>query len=707
MEMDKLIKSVKTWKKMGIDIMVKKASKTRELFYEDPYIREFEAQVVEITGREVVLDQTAFYPAGGGQPGDTGFIADSKVINTIRKDGKIIHILDEEPRFSVGDRVFCKLDWQKRYIIMRSHTAEHIISRILILKFGDIEFAGTQFGEKRSRIDVRNLPVLSDEQLCEIEEEANAIVRENYPVKTFVLKREDAEKYLSKYKPASYLIPPSVQDVRIVEIDDFDAWACGGTHVRSTGEIGYIDILTCKKVGKNTVRIYFTIRDEGSREKRARKKIVLLRPRGTRDFLPDEMMIREEVIEKIKSVFEAYGFLPLETPAIERGEILAAKGAGGPEILKEAYLFTDKGGRTIGLRYDLTVPLARVIAMNPGLPLPFKRYQIGKVWRYGDVAKGRYREFWTADVDIVGSDSMLADAEIIACTIDVFSSLGFEDFVVRLNNRKVLNALIKYVGVELDRAIDVLRTIDKLDKIGREGVREELKQKGISEDIINRIMDLISIRGEPEEVLAKLKEMLKGVGEGEEGIRELEEILHYLEEMGVKSRIKIDLSLARGLDYYTGPIFEVSAGDKIGSLAGGGRYDDMIGLFAGRKIPAVGVGIGVDRIIDVMKERGMISEKYKRMVLVAYVNEKHIDKALQIAQLLRRNRIPTIIDLRKRNLKRQLKYANVLNIPFVVIIGAKELEQGVVKLRDMMERAEEDIEISQLPSVLKKKLEQI
>ena len=442
-------------------------------------------------------------------------------------------------------------------------------------------------------------------------------------------------------------------------------------------------------------------------ERRSKAKISLLRPRGTRDLLPDEMLLREEVIGKIKEVFETYGFLPLETPAIERGEILSAKGAGGPEVLKEAYLFTDKGGRTIGLRYDLTVPLARVIAMNPGLPMPFKRYQIGKVWRYGDVAKGRYREFWTADIDIVGSDSMLADAEVIACTIDVFSSLGFEDFVVRLNNRKILNALIKYAGIEPGKAMDVLRTIDKLDKIGREGVEEELKMKGIPEGIIGKLMELIDMRGEPEEVLDRVRETLKGVEEGEEGIRELEEILHYLGEMGVRSRVKIDLSLARGLDYYTGPIFEVSAGEKIGSLAGGGRYDEMIGMFAGRRAPAVGVGIGIDRIVDVMKERGLIGKRYKKMVLVAYVKEEYIDKALQIAQSLRRSGIPTMIDLRRRNLKRQLKYANVLDIPLVVIVGAKELERGMVKLRDMVKRTEEDVEISRLAVVLDEKLKAI
>ncbi|MEM7819962.1 MAG: ATP phosphoribosyltransferase regulatory subunit, partial [Candidatus Aenigmatarchaeota archaeon] len=271
-------------------------------------------------------------------------------------------------------------------------------------------------------------------------------------------------------------------------------------------------------------------------------KIKLSIPRGTRDFLPEEMIARQEILDRVRSVFELFGFVPIETPAIENFEILSAKGAGGDEILNETYNFDDKAGRKIGLRYDLTVPLARVVAMNPGLNLPFKRYQIQNVWRYGDVAKGRLREFLQADIDIVGSDSMLADAEIIACACYALESLGFKNFVVRINNRKILSGIVKSAGVDEKKVVDVLRSIDKFEKIGIEGVKNELLDKGFSEKIVEKILGFIN-DGKIEKIASKSDECKKGV-------EETELLISYLKKMGV-SKFKIDLSLARGLDYYT------------------------------------------------------------------------------------------------------------------------------------------------------------
>jgi len=415
--------------------------------------------------------------------------------------------------------------------------------------------------------------------------------------------------------------------------------------------------------------------------------------KGTRNILPEEMILRQQVLEKIKKVFETFGFQPLETSALESWEVLSAKGAGGQEILNETYNFEDKGGRRIGLRYDLTVPLARVIADNPNLPLPFKRYQIEKVWRYGDIAKDRFREFLQADIDIIGSESMLADAEVIACTISCFNALGFKKFVVRLNNRKIFTELLKSSKVDDKKIMDALRSVDKLQKIGIEGVKKELEEKEIPKESIKKILSFIEIKGEPEKVLKEIEKVLGNV----DGIKELKEIISYLKIMNLDSKIKIDLSLARGLDYYTGPIFEVFAEEGIGSLAGGGRYDNMIGLFLKRDIPATGISLGIERIMEVMKEKKMIDEiKNKTRVFVVAVNDKVRDKVLEIVQILRSKSIATDYDLRFRSLSKQLDYVNSLGIPFAIIVGPTELEKNSVKLRNMKTGKEELVKINEI-----------
>jgi len=413
--------------------------------------------------------------------------------------------------------------------------------------------------------------------------------------------------------------------------------------------------------------------------------------KGTRDILPEEMILRQQVLEKIRNVFETFGFQPLETPALESWEVLSAKGAGGEEILNETYNFDDKGGRKIGLRYDLTVPLARVIADNPNLPLPFKRYQIEKVWRYGDIAKDRFREFLQADIDVIGAESVLADAEVIACAISCFDALGFKKFVVRLNDRKILTEILKLSKVDEKKMADALRAIDKLDKIGIDGVKKELEDKEISKDSIKKLLEFIELNGEPEKVLNEIEKL--------EGSNELKEIISYLKAMKLESKVKIDLSLARGLDYYTGPIFEVFAEEGIGSVAGGGRYDRMIGLFLKRDVPATGISLGIERIIEVMKERKMTDEiKNNTKFFVVAVNEKVRDKVLEIVQMLRKSSIATDYDLRFRSLSKQLEYVNSLEIPFALIVGEKELEKNSVKLRNMKTGKEELVKISQVVS---------
>jgi histidyl-tRNA synthetase len=432
------------------------------------------------------------------------------------------------------------------------------------------------------------------------------------------------------------------------------------------------------------------------------KKINLSIPKGTRDFLPEEMIMRQEVLDRIRSVFELFGFAPLETPAIENFEILSAKDAGGDEILNETYNFKDKADRMIGLRYDLTVPLARVVAMNPGLTIPFKRYQIQNVWRYGDVAKARLREFLQADVDIVGSDSMLADAEIITCACYALESIGLEKFTVRINNRKILSGVVKYCGIDENQITDVLRSIDKLDKIGTDGVEKELVEKGFSEKTVEKLLGFVKIQGDPEKVLQNIEVFVKSSEELRKGIEETKILVDYLKKMGVK-KFKIDLSLARGLDYYTGPIFEIFAEEGIGSISAGGRYDKLVGLFSGKETPATGISLGIERVIEVMKVKKIFENKKSRTkVFVVCVKDEVQEEVLKIVRNLRKSGIPSGFDLRGRNLTRQLEYADSIGIPYAMIVGPNEIKENKVKIRDMKKREETEVELKDLASFFKK-----
>ena len=419
--------------------------------------------------------------------------------------------------------------------------------------------------------------------------------------------------------------------------------------------------------------------------------------KGMKDYYPGEMIVRKKILNKIKRIFELFGFRPLETPALESWKVLSAKGAGGLEILKESYEFVDRGGKKVGLRYDLTVPLARFVANNPNLPLPFKRYQIQKVWRYGDVKRGRLREFYQCDIDIVGSNSILADEECVACAIFCLKELGFEDFVVRVNNRKVLTALVKYAGVPQSKIIQVLRAIDKMDKIGLNGVKKELEKIKLEKDIIEKIIKFINFSGNE---LNKIKEILDE--EGKEGINELLKFLEFAEIFGIKDKIVVDLSLARGLDYYTSLIFEIWSKDKkIGSLGGGGRYDNLIEIFSGKKIPATGISLGIERIFELIKMKQKIEEKTPSKVFIATVSNEFLKNVVEITNLLRNNGISCEFDVMGRSLSKQLKYVDKLNIPFTLIIGKKEIENNSVKIRDMKSGKEYLVKISEVVNWLK------
>jgi histidyl-tRNA synthetase len=412
------------------------------------------------------------------------------------------------------------------------------------------------------------------------------------------------------------------------------------------------------------------------------------------------MIRRRYVIETIRSVFESYGYDEIETPAFEFLNVLTAK--CGSEVRNQIYAFRDKAGRSLGLRYDLTTPLARVVASYLDLPKPFKRYCISRVWRYEEPQSGRYREFWQADVDIVGCSEMAADAEVIAVAITCLEKLGMKNFKVRLNNRKILESISSAVGVDRGNSLNVFRAIDKLDKIGIEGVKLELGRIGLSEDQVSRIVEYISVSGSIDSVEDDVWDMLDE--RGRQGFKELAEIVEELEVYGFSNYV-LDLSLARGLDYYTGPIFEVLAETKVkvGSVAGGGRYDNLIETIGGPPTPATGISLGVDRIVEVLEEAGMLPEsKTSTQLLIAYVNPSVRAEAVKLANKLRGEGFRVEVDIMGRKLERQLKYADAKGIPYVLIVGPRELKLGVYRLRDMVNRLEREVKVEDIAEVLKK-----
>src|SRR3989344_1454654 len=415
--------------------------------------------------------------------------------------------------------------------------------------------------------------------------------------------------------------------------------------------------------------------------------------KGVRDVPPEEKILKNKVVAVMTKQFELAGFAPLETPILERYETLAAKFAAGEasDALKEIFSLQDQGKRELALRYDLTVPFSRFIAMNPNLKMPFKRYEIDRVFRDGPIKLGRYREFWQCDIDIVGSKSMVAEAEILSVVDAVFSKLNLP-VVVKVNNRKILNGILEQAGIVQKE--EAIISIDKLDKIGVAGVSAELKGRGYAPKQVDAVFALVTEKIS----LSELKKKLKSK-EGQEGIQELEELFSYLTARGIKSG-QFDVSLARGLAYYTGTVFEarLKSGEFTSSLAGGGLYDNMIGKFigGGREIPAMGIAFGLEPIIDVLKMKAKAKVKTPANVLVLPINT--VRESLVIARDLREAGISTDVALLK-GVTKNLQYAAALAIPYVLIVGEDELKQKKVLLRDMTSGMEQ---VLPLKEVIKK-----
>jgi histidyl-tRNA synthetase len=442
-------------------------------------------------------------------------------------------------------------------------------------------------------------------------------------------------------------------------------------------------------------------------------------PQGTRDFGPDTVRKRNYIFNTIRSVFELYGFQPLETPAMENLETLMGKyGEEGDKLIfkilnngldnpsKETSvrqefekLLKGKNVKEIterALKYDLTIPFARYVAMNQAqLVFPFKRYQIQPVWRADRPQKGRYREFYQCDADVVGSHSLLNEVELTAIYSTVFQQLGV-NVDIRINSRKLLAALADICGGK-EKLIDITIAIDKIDKIGLDKVNEELTQKGLSADQVRIISNYLGTTGSNTEKLDRLKEIFKENAIGLKGIEEIEYVLSGTEM--ISRKISIDPTLARGLNYYTGIIFEVKAMDaQMGSIGGGGRYDDLTGLFGVPNVPGVGISFGVDRIYDVMEELKLFPAGVHTGTQALFFNlgEVETKTALKIMQGLRERGIKCEIYHEQVKFDRQFKYAEKKNIPFAIIIGTKEMEDGTCVVKDLRDGKQEVIPVDKL-----------
>lgn len=396
-------------------------------------------------------------------------------------------------------------------------------------------------------------------------------------------------------------------------------------------------------------------------------------PKGTRDLLPKEMRRLNYVIARVEKIFKNYGYEPVDTPAFEDWELLSAKNAGGEELKKEIYYFKDKSDRELGLRYDLTVPAARIVASDPSIAKPFKRYSIGKVWRYDQPQAGRYREFWQADVDIFGSELPIADAEVIAVAVDCLKELGFSDFKVRLNDRRVIERKVVNLGIK--NPLDVFRCLDKLEKMGEDCVVKELKEKGIDNARVEKLMKLV--KSKPEE------------------IGELEALVKELKNFGLEGEVAIDFGLVRGLDYYTGAVFEISTGSL--SIAGGGRYDKLVEAYGGKPTPAVGISLGLSRIVDEMEKKRLFKiDDYPAKVFVCAVNDDVKKEAIKTVRELRKKGIAADFDTAGRNLRKQLDYINAKKMPYAIIIGPEEIKTKKLVLRDMGTGKEKKLELEKI-----------
>lgn len=440
-------------------------------------------------------------------------------------------------------------------------------------------------------------------------------------------------------------------------------------------------------------------------------------PKGTRDFSPAEMMRRQYIFDTIKRVFRLYGFAPLETPSMENLSTLLGKyGDEGDKLLfkilnsgdyaaglSEAEMRSASKICEKGLRYDLTVPFARYVVQHQNdLTFPFKRYQVQPVWRADRPQKGRYREFYQCDVDVIGTRSLLCEVELVQIVEQVFRKLGIR-VVLKMNNRKILYGIAEAIG-HADKMMEITVAIDKLDKIGLENVEAELRERGLSEAAIGLLEPVLQMSGDNRHKIGKLRDVIACSEAGMKGIEEMETIFGYLEKLGVGIDVELDLSLARGLNYYTGAIFEVKALDfAIGSICGGGRYDDLTGIFGMPNVSGVGISFGADRIYDVMSGLGLFPDEVNHTTEVLFTNLGQEEEAASLGLLraLREAGIAAEIYPEAGKMKKQMEYANRREIPYVAIIGSQELETGAATVKNMRTGEQRQVAFDELKRYFK------
>lgn len=436
------------------------------------------------------------------------------------------------------------------------------------------------------------------------------------------------------------------------------------------------------------------------------KKQIKVIPRtlpGFMELKPNEQILFNQIKEKIEESYKRFGFLPLDTPILELSEVLLAKAGGETE--KQIYRFTR--GDDLAMRFDLTVPLAKYVSKNYGeLQFPFRRYQIGKVYRGERPQKGRFREFYQADIDIIGDGelSIMNDAEIPSIIYTTFKSLGFDDFTIRINNRKILNGLFEYLNI-VELSTEIMRIIDKLEKIGKENVKLELLKLNIEEEIVDKILEFISISGNNEEKIEALEKLNIKNEVFEKGFFELKEVVKYIRLFGVpEGNFSIDLTIARGLDYYTGTVYETFLDNyrEIGSVCSGGRYDNLAENYTDKSLPGVGIAIGVTRLFDQLNDLKLIkTEKESISDVLVISTSDDVSECLPIANTFRKEGINTEVYMNDKKMKAKFKYADKLKIPYVAIIGEDELKENKVSLKNLVTGKQDTINIQEAVEILK------
>lgn len=426
---------------------------------------------------------------------------------------------------------------------------------------------------------------------------------------------------------------------------------------------------------------------------------------GFMELLPKDQIIFNKMKDTIRKTYESYGFIPIDTPTIEKSEVLLAKGGGETE--KQVYRFT-KGDTDMSLRFDLTVPLARYVAQHfPDLTFPYRRYHIGKVFRGEKNQRGRFREFYQCDIDVIGNGklSVIYDAEILSVIYSTFKNLGFKDFTIKINNRKILSGFFN--SLYIDNAIGVLRSIDKLEKIGKKGVIKELKDLGIEDEDIRKILQFIKIRGSNEEIIKSLEQLSIENDLFKQGLYELKKVVSSINSFQVpKNNYVIDLTIARGLDYYTGTVYETFLDDypEIGSICSGGRYENLAEYYTKQKLPGVGISIGLTRLFDQLKEANLLKDDgpaTPSTVLIVPFEEKYHELCIKISWALREKEIVSEIYFDDAKIGKKLNYANKLDIPYVILLGEDELQKEVITLKNMETGKQETMKLEYAIEIIK------